>query len=214
MTELGEIYRQHHEKRRGEDYVLFGDKRGQFLKSRIGQSRQILDIGCRDGELTRYYAEGNEVLGLDVDEQALKRAEHKLGIKTKSLDLTGDWSGVVTGPFDVAVAAEVLEHLYYPEIVLGKIVAALATDGILLGSVPNAFSLANRVRLFRGQKRGTPLSDPTHINHFSRTELKTLLEKYFSEVYIYPLGRFAWLDWLWPGMFSFGLLFEARRPRV
>ncbi len=213
MTGLEDTYRHHHKKRRGEDYVLFGDKRGKFLKTRIGRSRRILDIGCRDGELTRYYAEHNEVLGLDIDEHALQRATDKLGIKIQALDLNGDWVGVPTSYFDVAVAAEVLEHLYNPDIVLKKIVATLSSDGILLGSVPNAFSLANRARLFRGQKAGTPLSDPTHINHFSRPELQSLLEKHFSEVRIYPLGRLAWLDRVYPGMFSFGLLFEARRPR-
>ncbi|MEK7662222.1 MAG: class I SAM-dependent methyltransferase [Patescibacteria group bacterium] len=206
---LEEIYRTHHVTRRGTDFVLEKDFRGEFFKELIGSEKRVLDIGCRDGALTASYCFGNDVLGVDIDSSSLSRASSRLGIKTKQIDLNGDW-GLPLSSFDAVVAAEVIEHIYYPEIVFEKIHRVLKSGGILVGSVPNAFSLANRLRYMRGTKNGTPLSDPTHINHFSRTELKRLLERNFRDIRIIPVGRFAFLDRLFPGLFSFMLVFSAR----
>src|SRR3989344_741193 len=101
---LEEIYTTHHRNHRGESFLLQGDVRGAFLAETIGTGKKVLDIGCRDGALTGYYAKGNEVLGLDIDREALARAEARLHIKTKHTDLHGDWK-VPANSFDVVVAA-------------------------------------------------------------------------------------------------------------
>ena len=44
----------------------------------------MLDLGCRSGALTRHFLAGNDVVGVDVDEAALAKAE-ELGI-----DVTAD----------------------------------------------------------------------------------------------------------------------------
>ena len=205
---LGNIYNEHHKKGDRCGMSLFKNERGSFLRDKIGENKKILDIGCRDGILTETYFKNNDVLGVDIDEEALEVAENNLGVKTQQLNLYDDWN--LSKDFDVVVAGEVLEHLYYPQKTIEKIIKVLKPNGIFLGSVPNAFSLKNRIRLFFAKKGDTSLHDPTHINHFSHKEFKQILEKYFEEVKIYPLGNFAWLDKFWPGMFSFILLFEAK----
>jgi len=188
-----------------------GDERGAFLKDRVGKGKQVLDIGCRDGALTSFFAEGNTVTGIDIDSSALERAR-SLGITTRQVDLNGEW-GIPRDSFDVVVAAEVIEHLYHPRLVIEKIYDVLREEGTLLGSVPNAFSLKHRVRYMFKQKKGTPLEDPTHINHFTVAELHSLLSEFFEEVHIYGLGRFKRLVRLSPQSFAFDLVFEAKRPR-
>ncbi len=212
MDALDKIYQSHHESGGRYDRALFRDTRGEFLRSRIGVGKRVLDIGCRDGALTSTYYKSNDVTGVDIDSNALDTAERNLGIKTMQFNLTDEWP-LAADSFDFVVAGEVLEHLYFPEKVVGQIARVLTPDGTLLGSVPNAFSLVNRIRFLLGKKRFTPLSDPTHINHFHRSELRETLARHFWEVRIYPLGRFAFLDRLWPGMFSFILLFEAKKPK-
>lgn len=207
---LGEIYKIHHKERRRPFFVLQGEVRGNFLKERISSGKKVLDIGCRDGALTEYYAKGNDVIGVDIDKEALNRAKNKLGIETMSFDLNGDWP-FNEGTFDFIVAAEVIEHIYYPDIVFSKINKLLKPGGTLLGSLPNAFSLMNRFRYLFGTKKGTPLQDPTHINHFSRKELEALLKANFSSFKIYPLGKYAFLERLFPGLFSFMMMFEAKK---
>src|SRR3989344_4571889 len=133
-----------------------------------------------------------------------------IGCRDGTLTASYAKGNTVTG---VDIDSEVLEHLFFPERVIEKAARVLRDDGILVGSVPNAFSLINRFRLFFGRKRLTPLYDPTHVNHFSRAEFSGLLALHFREVTIEPLGRFARLDALWKGMFAFDLLFVAKYPK-
>lgn len=207
---LEDIYRSHHRKRRGADFVLLGGERGSFLARHIGTGKEVLDIGCRDGALTASFIEGNSVVGADIDSVALARAHDHLGITTKQIDLNGEW-GFAENEFDVVVAAEVVEHLYYPERVFAKVERVLKPGGVFLGTVPNAFSLANRTRYMLKQKKNTPLMDPTHINHFVVSELTALLGEFFIEVEIEGLGRLGPLAKAFPQLCAFDLAFYAKK---
>ena len=204
------LYEKHHRDTRSPGFSILKDVRGKMFSALIGKGKTILDIGCRDGVLTQYYLSENNVLGVDVDSIALNRAKD-LGINVCEMDLYGNWEEINENNFDVVVAGEVLEHLFYPDEIIDKLVKHLKNEGVFIGSVPNAFSLKNRFKYLFGIKKGTPMSDPTHVNHFSRRELKNLLSKHFTSVEILPLGRFMWLDWLWPGMFSFDLIFICKK---
>ena len=208
---LETIYNSHHKRERGEEFVLLGDERGTFLKTHVGTGKKVLDIGCRDGALTSYYHTGNTVTGFDIDSEALQRAKSGLGISTIHGDLNDTWD-IAQNTFDVVVAAEVVEHLYYPDAVLKKIATVLTEEGMLLGTVPNAFSLKHRIRYFFLKKKGTPLEDPTHINHFTVRELESLLQKQFKEVHVMGIGRHKWLSRTFPQLFAFNLCFVAKKP--
>lgn len=212
MIGLEHIYRQHHSQNRQPGFVILKDIRGEFLRNAIGTKKQILDIGCRDGALTGTYVKNNKVLGIDIDREALQRAEDNLGISVKHMDLNGPWD-LPENSFDAVVAAEVLEHIYYPDRIIQKIKTVLNSQGKLVGSIPNAFSLKNRLRYLKGSRVYTPLADPTHINHFSRKEFEKLLKSNFEHVSIVPIGRYAFLEKWFPGFFSFVLLFEASQKK-
>lgn len=209
---LGSIYASHHAQRRGRDFVLFVKERGAFFRKYIGTGTYVLDIGCRDGVLTEEYRAGNRVVGIDIDREALARAKTR-GIDARWIDLNGSWDALGKETFDAVVAAEVFEHLYYPSEVLAKVHSVLKPGGVLVGSVPNAFSLKNRFRFLFGKKRGTPLEDPTHINHFHIGELRRLLGTQFVSVEIIPFVRHPFssvASWA-PGFIAFSFLFAARK---
>jgi 2-polyprenyl-3-methyl-5-hydroxy-6-metoxy-1,4-benzoquinol methylase len=210
---LETIYREHHMTRRGDFFLVNGDARGEFLRREAGTGKEILDIGCRDGALTAYYATDNEVTGIDIDSSALLRAKETLGITIVHADLNGEWP--VNGPFDAIVACEILEHLYYPDRVLAKIFTRLKSGGVLLGSIPHAFSLQSRARLMLARKEGTALQDPTHINHFWGPEFKRLVEKAgFVDVTLSGIysKKFKWLSHAFPNAFAHSYVFSARKP--
>lgn len=208
---LEKMYTYHHANNRKRDFSIMEKERAEFLKRTIGTGKKILDIGCRNGVLTAHFVEGNDVTGIDIDTVALNEAKDSLGIKTKLMNLQGDWSELFGQKFDVIVAGEVLEHLYFPNLIIKKIFDHLNDGGLFIGSVPNAFNLKNRIRLLFGTKKGTPLIDPTHINHFHVTELKTLLSETFSSVQITGEGRYKRLSKLSPNLFSFIILFVCRK---
>lgn len=208
------VYEYHNVNRRGDGFSILKAERSELFARSIGAGKKVLDLGCRDGALTKSFVEGNDVTGADIDTVALAKAATSLNIKTLNIDLNADWSELGIQKYDAVVLAETLEHVYHPEKIIEKVAARLNADGMFVGSVPNGFSLKNRIRLFFGKKRYTTLMDPTHINHFTYHELRSLLQKRFHEVSIVSLGRWAWLDSVWPGMFSFDLAWVCSRPKA
>ena len=204
-----ELYEEHHALRRSPGFSILKKERGSLFSDLIGKGKRVLDLGCRDGALTRLFMMGNTVFGVDVDANALSRAS-QIGIKTVEMDLYGSWSEIAGEEFDAIVAGEVLEHLYYPVKVVEKIANHLTAKGIFVGAVPNAFSLKNRFRYLFNRKKFTPLSDPTHINHFSSSEIYTILNSKFNKVSILGLGRHKFLARVCPNLFAFDLMFVAQ----
>jgi SAM-dependent methyltransferase len=201
--ELARRYEHHHRQARSPGFAFEGSLRAGYFATRIGTGKTVLDLGCRDGAMASAYVEGNSVTGVDIDRGALERARAK-GLEAVWADLTeplpfGD------GSFDAVVAGEVLEHLPYPEPVLREVSRILVPGGLLVGSVPNAFRLKNRLRFLCGRP---PEEDPTHLQHFSPRRLSALLSTRFTDVEIeFVASRFLPLS---PRLFGNAMLFAAR----
>ena len=209
---LKKMYELHHSTVRRAGFSIMKSERGPFFAQALGKGKKILDLGCRDGALTSFFTEGNTVTGVDIDEISLARASQSLGIETMSFDIQSDWSVLQGRKFDAVTAGEFLEHVFYPDKVVAKVAQILVPEGIFVGSIPNAFSLKNRLRYLIATKKGTPLSDPTHINHFSAKEFEAVLKKSFKDVKIIGMGRLGILARLCPQWFAFDLCFIAKKP--
>lgn len=206
---LVEIYIKRNSKRFG-GLGLYGRERSELFSGWLGKDKNILELGCRDGSLTKLFAEGNKITGADIDKNALELFEKNTGGKAVCLDLNSQWP-FKENEFNAVVASEVLEHLYKPEETIKNIFKSLKPGGLFIGSIPNAFSLINRIRLFMAQPRKTALADPTHVHQFSRRELKKMLNAYFIDVDVIPIGRLSKIDWIFPGMFSFLMAFYCKK---
>jgi 2-polyprenyl-3-methyl-5-hydroxy-6-metoxy-1,4-benzoquinol methylase len=211
MGSLSKLYEYHHEKTRKTEFSILEKERGALFSAWIGKDKKIMDIGCRDGTLTRYFTKGNDVLGIDIDTKMLETAKKKLGIKTKLMDLNDDWD--VKEKFDAIVAAEVVEHLYYPDLICKKVSEHLKPGGLFIGSVPNAYNIKNRIRYLFGIQKNTPLEDRTHINQFSHKILKNVLEQHFSKVELIGLasGLSGSIARLFPNLGSFILTWRCEK---
>jgi SAM-dependent methyltransferase len=164
----------------------------------------VLDVGCRAGALTRLYAAENDVVGLDVDREALAEAA-KLGIETVWADAE-ERLPFADASFDVVVSAELLEHLREPRRVVEEVGRVLRPGGKLVGSVPNAYRLKNRLRFLAGRPAE---SNPTHLHMFRPQEVLALLEGFEDRRLEFVVGRFVRLH---PRLFANVIVFEARKP--
>lgn len=182
-NDLESLYRNHHEKRARYGYLYCHGKRGAYLQNWIGKDKKVLDLGCRDGMLTSFFSPGNDVVGVDIDRNALALAEKNLGIRTLWLDLNAEWP-FKAETFDVIVACEIVEHLFFLDPFLEKVQAGLKAGGIFIGSVPNAFRMRNRFRFLWGNEYE---NDPTHVRQFSYASLKRTLQSRFQEIEIVPI---------------------------
>jgi SAM-dependent methyltransferase len=203
--ELARIYERHHRAVRGAGFAFEGALRAAFFASHIGAGKRLLDLGCRDGTMAAQQRGGNAVTGVDIDRAALGRAE-ALGIDTVWADISEPLP-FKNSSFDAAIAGEVLEHLPNPEAVLDEVARVLTPDGLLVGSVPNAFRLKNRLRFLIGRP---PEADVTHLQHFSPERLGRALDRRFARWEVtFAASRFLRLS---PRLFGNSILFVARRP--
>jgi SAM-dependent methyltransferase len=206
LEQLSDRYREHHRRSRSEDFVFGGEERAALFRRLVGgPGRTVLDLGCRYGALTQAYLSGNAVTGVDVDRDALAQAA-KLGIETHWADIEqplpfGDER------FDVVVAGELLEHVRDPGGVVAEARRVLRRGGTLVGSVPNAYRLKNRVRYLAGRP---PESDPTHLHMFSPSDVRGLLREFDDVEVAFISSRLLRLH---PRLFANDMAFSGRKPR-
>ena len=194
----------------------------------------VLDVGCSDGTLGALARRsGHHVSGVDVvrHDGVERRLDHFV-----EADLTQGLPAE-TGTYDVVVAADVLEHVTDPGLLLDDMAQHLKDDGVLLVSVPNFGHWYPRGRtalgLFDYDQRG-PL-DVGHVRFFTRRSFERLLRRHGWRVAervavgspidvldrggATPLARAvrgaSWVDRLatrlWPTMFGYQFLYRLEK---
>jgi len=156
--------------------------------------RPALDIGCGTGLILRHLPPGS--YGVDINPRNLKRlkkyapgrkgiladVERKLPFKNES--------------FSLVTAAEVLEHLVYPEKALREIKRVMKKGGVFIGSVPiDNWFWKLRFLSVSYHKLGQQ-KEPFH-NEMTQKELHALLRTAFKCFYIYPhfISNFFFVAW-------------------
>ena len=193
---LSDFYSKHHLGGNRINQSISEEKRSQLFKKWAGKNKKVLDMGCRDGILTRHFIEKNEVTGLDIDQLALEACKNNLNIKTIWADFSLQIP-IPTSSFDVVIAGEVIEHLPYPEITISEVSRILKPQGLFIGSVPNSYHLKNRLRVLKGRLIDY---DQTHLRAYNVMLLKQYLEKEFVvEELTSSRGKSAFLSIAWFG---------------
>jgi 2-polyprenyl-3-methyl-5-hydroxy-6-metoxy-1,4-benzoquinol methylase len=157
----------------------------------IGNNKRVIDFGCAAGYLDKILIQeyGCEVWGVELNKIDAKEAR-KVCKKVIVADIenVNKWSRKISGEkFDVAVFADVLEHLRNPLEVLKGVKKILAPDGYVVTSIPNVAHSSVRLELLLGQWEYEPIGllDNTHIRFFTHTEIIKLFHDagfYIKEV--------------------------------
>ena len=193
---LSDFYSDHHTMYNRRNQSVSEEKRSVVFKKWMGINKKVLDLGCRDGRLTRHFIDQNEVVGLDIDKIALEECSKNLNIETKWVDFSIQIP-LQTSSFDVIVAGEVIEHLPCPAITVAEVSRILKPNGLFIGSVPNSYHVKNRLRVLKGSLID---NDQTHLRAYNVMLLKHYLEKEFIiEKLTSSRGRSAFLSIAWFG---------------
>ena len=199
-----ERYEQHHADQRDHGEIVFVPERLALFAHHVGgPGKDVLDLGCRTGAVTRHYVDGNNVVGVDVDRTALKRIEDELGVSTVWADVD-ERLPFDDSSFDVVVCGELLEHIRDPDRLIEEVRRVLRPGGTLVGSVPNGYRLKSRLLFLRGRP---PEADPTHLHLYSAAMLAELLAP-FGETHVqFVGGRYCRLH---PRLLGRDVVFVAR----
>lgn len=133
------------------------------------QTNRLLDIGCGAGNLLMAARKnGWNAQGLDVSANAARHVR-ELGFEVFHGELHE--AQFPAGYFDVITAAEFLEHLPEPRLVLAEIARLLRPGGLLWTTTPHARGLSGRVLGVKWRC----IWPPEHLQLFSAGGLKSLL---------------------------------------
>lgn len=176
------------------NYVIdFSNENTSHVKSLnlVGKDKDVLEIGCASGYLTRFLKEtlGCRVVGVEVEAEAAEKAKpfcreiivgdvETLDLKTK----------LGNHRFDVIMMTDLLEHLKDPGDLLRRLKTYLKkSGGYLVLSVPNGVhgSLALETLDGKWEYRKEGLLDKTHLRFFDKHSLSMFLEEagyYISQI--------------------------------
>ncbi len=190
---------------------------------------KVLDFGCGPGVIaSAVSAMGYDVLGTDVSEGMVRRSRFAAAVggqgnlRFELMDATN--TGFASQSFDVIICSSVLEYLVQDMAILEQLVHSLKLGGVLLVSVPNAWSLIGIAECsLRKFRRFCRVDIGRHfdysLRHYSATRFVARLSSLGLEVqrrtsFEFPLCGKAGIALSRRRSLGSMILFEARRNRL
>lgn len=157
--------------------ILFSLAHYKFASKLIGDNKEILELGCSDGMGIHILAENaKKVLGVDFDQEAIDFAKKNIN-KTNVEFKYENFLDKNFGKFDAVISNDVIEHLLPQNepTFLKTIINNLKATGIAIIGTPNE----------EAQKYSSKIVRDAHINVYTADRLKTLMENYFNNVFLF-----------------------------
>jgi methionine biosynthesis protein MetW len=178
------------------------DEAHSVLMRLIPSGAKVLELGCASGYLSGYMerALGCRVTGLEADPAATAIAATRCSeVHTVDLDsLTALEVARASAPYDLLLAAAVLEHLKYPERLLTNVHTMLKPGAWLIISLPNIAHWSLRLKLLRGQfdYADYGVMDRTHLHLYTLKTGRELIESRGYQVDSIHIAGSALQNWL------------------
>ena len=147
----------------------------------VGTNKRVLEIGAGPGSITKMLQQNNcKITGVELDPTAIEKLK-AFCESVYQCDLNQpDWTNKLAdcGTFDVLVAADVFEHLYWPQQSLAALKPFISKDGYLIVSLPHVGNNAVVASILNGNfdYRDWGLLDKTHIRFFCLKNMQDLFE--------------------------------------
>lgn len=161
---------------------VFTLSRYKFVAKMFSQRNHVLEVGCSDAFASRLVAQEVEHLTVtDFDPVFIEDAKKQ---RRGQWDFDCQVHNLLEKPmdktFDAIYALDVLEHIHPDEEAhfMRNLLASLDKDGAVLLGMPSLES----------QHYASALSKEGHINCQSMPEFKTMMQSYFSNVFMFSMN--------------------------
>ena len=163
-------------------HLVFTLARYKFVSKMLSGRKHVLEVGCADAFGTRLVLQEVERLTATDFDQAFvddvnRRMDEHWKFECRQHDLL---AGPFPGEFDAAYAMDVIEHIdpSQEDIFVGNIARSLSPSGILILGSPSLES----------QAYASPPSREGHVNCKSGRALRTLMERFFLNVFLFSMN--------------------------
>jgi 2-polyprenyl-3-methyl-5-hydroxy-6-metoxy-1,4-benzoquinol methylase len=195
----------------------------------------LLDVGCGAGNIGQNIKRQNAHINIDgitlSQEEASAVSAHYNQVFIHNLE-NGLPQLIPNERYDCCICSHVLEHIAYPQQLLGDIYRCLKRDGKLIIAVPNLLFYKNRMKLILGkwEYAESGLMDYTHLRWYTKHSMLDLLELFhfkpvsFSADGAFPLAIFrkvlpenfiTWIDKkacrIFPSLFGYQFIFQLQK---
>lgn len=162
--------------------TLFTLARYKFVAKMLTGKANVLEIGCADAFGTRLVQqEVRNITAVDFDPVFIEDANARMNPHWPMICKVHDMlEGPVEGEFDALYSLDVLEHIEPKDeaLFLKHATDSLAAGGVAIIGMPSLES----------QSYASPQSKEGHVNCKSGKVLKSTLENYFQNVFIFSMN--------------------------
>jgi SAM-dependent methyltransferase len=167
----------------GEEYLDYRADEAFFRKNfrrrlegilRRRSTGRLLEIGAAYGFFLDLARAHFDVLGFEVNPEAVRHAREGLHLDVRREDFLRTSPGELGGPIDVTVMWDVIEHLERPDLFLEHIAAVSKPGALLYITTGDIGSPLARVR----GRKWRLIHPPSHLHYFDRRTLPLLLQRY------------------------------------
>lgn len=164
----------------GKDWRYYSSLENNLLTVIPQGMKRVLDVGCGVGVLgAALKSQGaKEVVGLELNEQAARKAEKHLD-RVIVADVEQTRLSFPKGYFDCIVYGDVLEHLKDPWSLLLRHKQYLNQDGYVVASIPNVRYYSVILGLLQGRwpYQESGCLDNAHLRFFTLVEIKKMFSQ-------------------------------------
>lgn len=173
-----------------------------MLSKKAKSKARVLDLGCGNGSLSHMIAQqGYEVVGIEESTSGIAIARLNFpDCQFIQGSIYDPPKAELLNAFDVVIAVEVIEHLFYPKELVRLARKLLKPGGQLILTTPYHGYLKNLILALSGKMDNhfSVLWDGGHIKFFSVPTLSQLLEaEGYTNIHFKFAGR---LPYLWKSM--------------
>lgn len=161
----------------------FGFDRAEMTPFIPAGCQRVLEIGCGSGKFRQHFNDTIEYWGVELNTEAANEAAETLS-RVINGDMESAFTQLPERYFDLIVCNDVIEHLPDTDEFLRKIKTVMATNAMLMGSIPNVRYFANLYEILvlkDWRYRDAGIMDRTHLRFFTEKSLhRTFIENNFD----------------------------------
>lgn len=138
---------------------------------------RVLEVGCACGatllQIKNKYKNA-EIFGIEINEKASEIAKCFCDIRAENIESIH--LSYEEGYFDYIIFADVLEHLYNPNLVIRNMKKYLKKEGKIIASIPNVMHYSVVMNLINGNwhYEDSGILDKTHVKFFTLKEIQNM----------------------------------------